>query len=100
MPVRGGPPPPPAGRPTPPAGGGPGPGQGEVGEPPPLEDLFAARGPLELEDAAAGRGLPAPGFPHQPEGLPPPDRKAHAVHRPDPAEGLPEDPSTPDGEVL
>src|SRR5438132_303116 len=54
------------------------------------EDLTAGR-PLELQDAASGGGLAAPGLAHEPEGLAPPDLEAHAVDGADEAGSTPEE---------
>src|SRR5262249_59684514 len=57
-------------------------GRGEITA---VEDDLPGGRRLELQDASAGRGLPAAGLPDQPQGLTAPDREAHAIHRLDDA---------------
>src|SRR4030095_11719653 len=52
---------------------------GERREVAPLEEDLTAGRPLELQDAAPGGRLPAPGLAHEPERLAPADLEAHAV---------------------
>jgi len=64
----------------------------------PIEDHPPARRPVQLQDGPADGGLPATGFPDQPQGLPPPDLERHAIHRVDVADGAGEDDPPGDGE--
>src|SRR5262249_54090614 len=65
----------------------------------PLEDHFAARRALELENAAAGRRLAAARLAHEPEGLAALEREAHAAHGANQPQAAAEEPAR-DPEML